>query len=89
MEHQLKKFQSDAVLRLYETMQQPGRNIVLKSPTGSGKTLMLTRFMEMYGQAHPEVVFVWLTPAPAGWKNRAKTKWTAMSAARIPSCLTM
>ena len=42
MEYQLKKFQSDAVLRLYEAMQQSGRNIVLKSPTGSGKTIQLT-----------------------------------------------
>ena len=74
MEHQLKKFQSDAVLRLYETMQQPGRNIVLKSPTGSGKTLMLTRFMEMYGQAHPEVVFVWLTPGAGGLEEQSKNK---------------
>lgn len=74
MEYQLKKFQSDAVLRLYEAMQQPGRNIVLKSPTGSGKTLILTHFMEMYGRAHPEVVFVWLTPGAGGLEEQSKSK---------------
>ena len=43
-------------------MDKPARNIILKSPTGSGKTIILTYFMHQYVQSYRNTVFVWLTP---------------------------
>ena len=42
----LKRFQSNAVKLLLESMDEPRRDIILKSPTGSGKTIILTHFMD-------------------------------------------
>lgn len=44
----LKNFQLDAVKSLFEAMETPTRDIILKSPTGSGKTIILTYFMHQY-----------------------------------------
>lgn len=43
-------------------MDKPARDIILKSPTGSGKTIILTYFMHQYVQSYRNTVFVWLTP---------------------------
>ena len=45
---QLKKFQLSAVKSLFEAMDKLTRDIILKSPTGSGKTIILTYFMHQY-----------------------------------------
>lgn len=45
---ELKEFQLNAVKSLFEAMDKPVRDIILKSPTGSGKTIILTYFMEHY-----------------------------------------
>ena len=50
----LANFQLRAIAALNDAMELPGRDIVLKSCTGSGKTIMLTSFMEGYkGKAEP------------------------------------
>ena len=36
---QLKKYQLSAVKSLFEAIDKPVRDIILKSPTGSGKTI--------------------------------------------------
>lgn len=59
---QLKNFQLSAVKSLFEAMDKPARDIILKSPTGSGKTIILTYFMHQYVQSYRNTVFVWLTP---------------------------
>ena len=59
---ELKEFQLAAVKSLFEAMEKPARDIILKSPTGSGKTIILTYFMHQYIQSFPKTVFVWLTP---------------------------
>ena len=59
---QLKNFQLSAVKSLFEAMDKPVRDIILKSPTGSGKTIILTYFMHQYVQSYRNTVFVWLTP---------------------------
>ena len=41
---ELKEFQLNAVKSLFEAMDKPVRDIILKSPTGSGKTIILTYF---------------------------------------------
>ena len=55
---ELKNFQLNAVKALFEAMEKPARDIILKSPTGSGKTIILTYFMHQYIQSFPETVFI-------------------------------
>lgn len=71
---QLKKFQSSAVKSLFEAMDKLTRDIILKSPTGSGKTIILTYFMHQYVQSYRNTVFVWLTPGKGNLEEQSKEK---------------
>ena len=70
----LKEFQLNAVKSLFEAMAIPTCDIILKSPTGSGKTIILTYFMHQYIQSFPKTVFVWLTPGKANLEEQSKAK---------------
>ena len=71
---QLKNFQLSAVKSLFEAMDKPTRDIILKSPTGSGKTIILTYFMHQYVQSYRNTVFVWLTPGKGNLEEQSKEK---------------
>lgn len=71
---ELKEFQLNAVKLLFEAMDKPARDIILKSPTGSGKTIILTYFMHQYIQSFPKTVFVWLTPGKGNLEEQSKAK---------------
>lgn len=71
---QLKNFQLSAVKSLFEAMDKPVRDIILKSPTGSGKTIILTYFMYQYVQSYQNTVFVWLTPGKGNLEEQSKEK---------------
>ena len=71
---ELKEFQLQAVRDLFAAMDKPCRDIVLKSPTGSGKTIILTYFMHQYIQSFPKTVFVWLTPGKGDLEEQSKAK---------------
>lgn len=71
---QLKNFQLSAVKLLFEAMDKPARDIILKSPTGSGKTIILTYFMHQYVQSYRNTVFVWLTPGKGNLEEQSKEK---------------
>ena len=71
---QLKNFQLSAVKSLFDAMDKPARNIILKSPTGSGKTIILTYFMHQYVQSYRNTVFVWLTPGKGNLEEQSKKK---------------
>jgi len=71
---QLKNFQLSAVKSLFEAMDTPARDIILKSPTGSGKTIILTYFMHQYVQSYRNTVFVWLTPGKGNLEEQSKEK---------------
>ena len=71
---QLKNFQLSAVKSLFEAMDNPARDIILKSPTGSGKTIILTYFMHQYVQSYRNTVFVWLTPGKGNLEEQSKAK---------------
>ena len=71
---ELKEFQLAAVKSLFEAMEKPARDIILKSPTGSGKTIILTYFMHQYIQSFPKTVFVWLTPGKGNLEEQSKAK---------------
>ncbi len=70
----LKEFQLKAVKDLFEAMDEPNRDIILKSPTGSGKTIILTYFMHQYIQSYSKTVFVWLTPGKGNLEEQSKEK---------------
>lgn len=64
------QFQQDAIDTLVETFKtmwrkpESGLNIILKSPTGSGKTYMTTHFIDALNQQpdwDDDVAFVWIT----------------------------
>ena len=55
-------------------MEGDGRDIILKSPTGSGKTIMLTHFMSEYIKGHAQTVFIWLTPGKGNLEEQSKHK---------------
>lgn len=71
---ELKKFQLNAVKSLFEAMDTPAQDIILKSPTGSGKTIILTYFMHQYIQSYTKTVFVWLTPGKGSLEEQSKAK---------------
>ena len=71
---ELKEFQLEAVKKLFEAMETPVRDIILKSPTGSGKTIILTYFMHQYIQSFSKTVFVWLTPGKGSLEEQSKAK---------------
>lgn len=71
----LMNFQLKAIKSLLECMEDDSvREIVLKSPTGSGKTIMLTHFMDEYTKEHAKTVFVWLTPGKGDLETQSKDK---------------
>lgn len=71
---ELKEFQLRAVKDLFKAMESPARDIVLKSPTGSGKTIILTYFMHQYVQSYANTVFIWLTPGKGDLEEQSKAK---------------
>lgn len=61
------EFQEEAVSFLFDETNpsiNEKKRIIFKSPTGSGKTLMLTSFIDRYIEFSPneKISFVWLTP---------------------------
>ena len=71
----LKKFQLRAIAELNAAMEVPNRReILLKSPTGSGKTIILTHFMAEWMRGHANTAFVWLTPGQGDLEEQSKAK---------------
>lgn len=74
MEITLANFQISAIASLMSAMEAPGRDIVLKSCTGSGKTIILTHFMDEYIKSKHKAIFVWLTPGKGNLEVQSKAK---------------
>lgn len=70
----LANYQLAAIAKLNEGMASDKRDIVLKSCTGSGKTVILTHFMSEYCRSHGNTVFVWLTPGKGNLEEQSKAK---------------
>ncbi|GLF89975.1 hypothetical protein Saga11_12340 [Bacillus safensis] len=71
---QLAEFQLKAIGSLIESIDNSNNEVILKSPTGSGKTIILTHFMDEYGKGHIGNVFVWLTPGKGDLEEQSKEK---------------
>lgn len=74
MDITLANFQLKAIADLTAAMEQPNRDIILKSCTGSGKTIILTYFMDEYFKSTHKSVFIWLTPGKGNLEEQSKEK---------------
>lgn len=71
------EFQEDCVSYLIEktTEVNGNRTIVVKSPTGSGKTVILIDFIDKYIEfAHEKTAFVWFCPGDGELEEQSKKK---------------
>lgn len=70
----LKDFQNKAIADLILACRQSKKEIILKSCTGSGKTIILTHFIDRYIKENPKMCFVWLTPGKGNLEDQSKAK---------------
>lgn len=74
-------FQSDAKNYLLDKANDPSskQRIIVKSPTGSGKTVILISFIEDYLlYKDPNKIFIWLTPGKGDLEEQSKEKMEAI-----------
>ena len=71
---QLKNFQLKAIDSLMDAMHNDKKEIILKSCTGSGKTIILTHFIDTYMRSFGNTVFIWLTPGKCNLEEQSKAK---------------
>ena len=57
-----------------EAMHNDKKEIILKSCTGSGKTIILTHFIDTYMRSFGDTVFIWLTPGKGNLEEQSKEK---------------
>ncbi len=70
----LKRFQEEAIGRLLDAAAEGRDRIVLKSCTGSGKTVVLANFAERLMKARSDVAVVWFTPGTGDLEMQSKAK---------------
>lgn len=70
----LKNFQMRAIADLNSACRQSKKEIVLKSCTGSGKTIILTHFIDRYIKENAKTCFVWFTPGKGNLEDQSKAK---------------
>lgn len=70
----LLNFQRNAISLLQTAIENGKEEIILKSCTGSGKTIILTHFMDEYQKCHANTVFIWFTPGKGNLEEQSKKK---------------
>lgn len=78
----LKEFQQSAVDFLMENARQAQAKktqIVVKSPTGSGKTIIMVAFAESYLQDNPESIICWFTVGKGDLEEQSREKMERFS----------
>ena len=63
-----------AIADLNSACRQSKKEIVLKSCTGSGKTIILTHFIDRFIKENPKMCFVWFTPGKGNLEDQSKAK---------------
>lgn len=53
--------------------------LVLSSPTGSGKTVMVSKFIDYYLDENPDTVFLWLCPGAGGLHKQSKDSFVEVT----------
>lgn len=70
-------FQDDAVMKLLDltTDSRSKQTIVVKSPTGSGKTIILIGFVDEYlNKVNANTAFIWLCPGKGDLEEQSRQK---------------
>lgn len=70
-------FQNDAVSFLLDTTSDPDtkQTVIVKSPTGSGKTMMLIDYIDKYlNIINPNTAFIWFCPGKGDLEMQSKDK---------------
>lgn len=69
-------FQKDCVEYLLNTTLRVNSklNIVVKAPTGAGKTIILLDFIDKYLQKNPKTAFIWLCPGKGNLEEQSMNK---------------
>lgn len=83
-------FQDDAVDWLYNTATNPASKqiMVMRAPTGSGKTVMLIQFIDKYlNEADKNTAFVWLTPGKGDLEEQSRSSMQSIMPNRDTSDL--
>ncbi len=70
----LKEFQTNAINDLISAFDDNNLNVVLKSCTGSGKTVILTSFIDEILKRNGDYVFIWFTPGQGELEEQSKKK---------------
>ena len=73
---ELKGFQEKAVDFLLDktSNNKSERKIIMQSPTGSGKTIILISYIEEYLSMYDDTVFIWITPGKGELEEQSKEK---------------
>ena len=75
VEIKLKEFQEKCVNQLMEeTMTGNFKEILIDSPTGSGKTIILLEYIDRFLSLNKDYVIVWLTPGTGELEQQSKNK---------------
>lgn len=74
MSFNLKLFQIEAINELHNLVCNFKKNIVLESGTGSGKTVILTHFIDEFMKDNPNYVAVWFCPGKGDLEEQSKNK---------------
>lgn len=82
-------FQQDAVDRLlaFTEMITSKQTITVKSPTGSGKTIILIDYVDEYLEVSPETAFVWLCPGKGALEEQSRQKMIKFAPGRTAQTL--
>lgn len=69
-------FQEECVTSLLDTVgdQSKKPTIIVKSPTGSGKTIMMIEFINQYLDVYPNTCFIWFSPGKGDLEEQSKEK---------------
>lgn len=78
---ELKNFQEKCVDYLFEktTDKNSFSQILIESPTGSGKTIILISYIERYLSFYPNTIFCWITPGKGDLEEQSKEKMERFS----------
>ncbi|MBS9776411.1 MAG: DEAD/DEAH box helicase family protein, partial [Fusobacterium sp.] len=81
IEINLKKFQENTVDFLYETTveKKSKPKIILESPTGSGKTIILISYIEKFLENKDDTIFCWFCPGKAELEEQSREKMKRLS----------
>ncbi len=82
-------FQEKAVNYLVDktTDSASKQTIVIKAPTGSGKTVMLIAFIDEYLSIHPNTAFIWLCPGKGNLEEQSRNRMSEICPSRSTGSL--